>query len=344
MGGHSTDWDLPQTEASTKLFERELLVARKAMSDKKYDVAIGHYTRALSTGRTDAACLGERGYARLLVKDPKAVDDLWYAVAAADADRLRAQIWYNLGLAFEQDGESEQSRAAFARSLVLGHSKQAADKLGARSHCTANIDRSEEPPAAAPVAVVSGWKGVHARFGLEGNPSSEAEARSLVCATTSGEFTSVVVGPKPNCADAPPWNLSCCAGFGGFMVQYMSVIPRSHGRFFTINYGARGGWPKTCQGKALPEQTQYGSVLLLKTDESSLTTNDDVGANADPAGDQACRAGPSETSYTVYQLDSGRRLIKVGVVAPLLATLTMNAAGTEALLSGGECNEKIALR
>src|SRR3954466_14776972 len=38
-------------EEAEKLFNRELMVARRAVTEKRFDDALKHYTKALSTGR-----------------------------------------------------------------------------------------------------------------------------------------------------------------------------------------------------------------------------------------------------------------------------------------------------
>jgi hypothetical protein len=337
------------SDEATALFERELLIARKAVTDKQYDAAIRHYTKALSTGRNDAGCLGERGYVHLLAKrTDDAVRDLWFAAGARGSDQVLAQVWYNLGVAFRET-QPERARAAFARSLALNPSRQAKSKLGAQSTCQTSTITSTALGSASATPVVSGWLGVHGSLGLQGEPASEAQARSIVCSTHS-KFDFLVARPEPDCTDAPPWNLSCCSGPGGFMVRYMTVIPRPKNRFFTIDHGPRGGWPRECQGAAMPEQTIYGGVLVLKTFGSEIEPNGDfdvkrlLGADGEPIAEAPCRSGPDETTIDIYQLDTGQHLFELSSPTQSAPHFSVSADGSEALIQGRDCDAKLALR
>ena len=332
------------SEEADKLFKRELLVARKAAAEKRYDDAITHYTQALSTGRNDAQCLGERGYVRLLKKQfDEAGDDLWFAAGAVGSDRTLAQVWYNLGLTLAEQAEPELSRAAFARSLALAPSSQAKAKLGQQSHCGASVQRAEALGDAA-AQIVKGWLGVHKFLGSEGEPKTESEARQLACATQS-QYNFAAVAAEANCTDAPPWSMSCCAGFGHFLAMYMMVYPRANNRFFAINYGMIGGWPRACQGAAMPEATIYGRHLVLKTVDSSIQANTDFDTRGDPDGnsDPPCRTGPRELQFEVYDLDTAKRLLQVRSLTPGAPQFEVNAAGTQATLRGADCDATLTL-
>ena len=337
------------TDEASALFTRELLVARRAVADKRYDAAVRHYTKALSTGRNDAGCLAERGYVHLLAKrTDDAIRDLWFAAGARGSDQVLAQVWYNLGLA-HREKQPELARAAFARSLALNPSSQARNKLGTQSTCQTSIRTSTALGNVSGTRVVSGWQGVHRSLGLEGEPGSEAQARSIVCSTHS-TFDFLVKRPEPDCTDAPPWNLSCCGGLGGFMVQYMTVIPRPKNHFFTIDHGRRGGWPRECQGAAMPEQSIYGSVLVLKTVDSDIEPNGDFdakrqqGADGEQVADAPCRVGPDETTIDVYQLDTGQHLFELSSLTHSAPHFSVSADGSEALVQGRDCDVKLALR
>jgi tetratricopeptide (TPR) repeat protein len=119
------------------------------MAKKDYAKAIEHFTSALSNGREDARCLAERGYAHwLLKKKPAAKSDFWEAAGASPESEVAGQIWYNLGLVYEDEGDTEMSRAAFAMSYAMRQSKAAKAKLGGRSACRSMI--ASGPAAARP--------------------------------------------------------------------------------------------------------------------------------------------------------------------------------------------------
>jgi hypothetical protein len=333
------------SDEADRLFQRELLVARKAVAEKRYDDAVRHYSKALSTGRNDAQCLGERGYVRLLLRDlPAAVDDLWMAAGAIGSERTLSQVWYNLGLAYAEQAQAELSRVAFARSLAFADSNQAKAKLGTQSRCTAIVRRAVELSDQSGAQLVSGWRGVHEFLGAQGEPKTEAEARLLACSTNSAH-NYLVTSPAPSCTGAPPWMMSCCAGMGNFMVRYMMVYPRADDRFFTMDLGMIGGWPRQCQGAPMPEVSVHGKYLVLKTVDAPPAPNADFvsALGVDDGGDAPCRSGPRELEYRVYDLDTAKQVLDVRSLAPGGAKLMFDPAGTKARLQGPDCAATLSL-
>lgn len=330
-------------DEAAKLFDRELLVARRAVTEKRYDDALTHYTKALSTGRSDAQCLGERGYVRLLKKELDAAgDDLWLAAGAVGSDGTLAQVWYNLGLTFAEQAHPELARVAFARSLALAPSKQAAAKLGPQSRCPASV-LWKDASGVSTAKIVNGWLGVHKFLDAAGEPKTESEARQLACSTNS-EYNFAAAAPEPNCADAPPWIMSCCGGFGHFLARYMLVYPRPHQRFFTIDFGMIGGWPRECQGAAMPEVTIYGRHLVLKTVAASIEQNADFDPKRTPDSDERpCRSGPVEQTFEFYDLDTAQRVLQVSLLDRDAPKLEVNAAGTQVTVSGAGCDATLSL-
>lgn len=336
------EYEPAMTDEAQRLFNRELLVARKAVSEKRYDDALTHYTKALSTGRNDAQCLGERGYVKLLKKQiAAAASDLWLAAGGVGSDRTLSQVWYNIGLARTEQEQPELARAAFARSLAFGPSRQTEAKLGLQSRCQTSVRRA---PALgeSPAEVVTGWRAVHKFLNSRGEPKTESEARSLACATHSEYEFANVMTVEPNCTSAPPWIMSCCAGFGHFMAMYMMVYPRPNNRFFTINYGMLGGWPGGCQGASEPEAAVYGHHLVLKTVDVGLEPNTDFAASLGE-GDPPCRNGPQERVFQVYDLDTAKHMLEISSPTPGAPALTFNDAGTQATLSGAGCDVTLSL-
>jgi tetratricopeptide (TPR) repeat protein len=327
--------------------QREFLKARKAVKNRSYDEALTYYTRALSHGIDSALCLGERGYVRLLTGDLEgALEDLWYAAGAAGDNHVYSQIWFNLGLAHQQKNEPEEARAAFARALAFEDTSASRAKLGSQSRCTTAIRKAPDLPENPTAVVVRGWKGVHSQLNLEGPASTETEAKATVCSTVSQAYR----GDESAylCDQPPPWELSCCSGLGRFMVRHMTVVPRSKNRFFTIDHGSRGGWPKQCQGAPIPENTIFGSALMVKEDGPSVEINPDVDINTiitpdNPAPDLPCRTGPTETTVTFYQLDTGRPLLQLLSAGPNSPSISVAEGGTTVTLRGGSCDATLPL-
>jgi hypothetical protein len=335
----SDDFEL--SEEAQNLFQREFAAARKASSQKRYDEAVSHYTKALSMGKNDAAALGERGYVRFLQHDLKGAEgDLYYAAGAPGEPEVQAQIWYNWGLVSSAQEQAEDARAAFARSLELRPNHAVEAKLGGGSRCTSTFQR--KPEADPRVAVLPSWLKTHEFLGLPSEPKNEQEARKMVC---SSDGLGEVGQMDRDCSDGDISSVSCCGGFGRFMLQEMSVVPRPGGRIFAIQHGTRGGWPRGCQGVPSPELTIYGKVVLVATKGRELESNEDYKPPSENEDrDPACRLSPNFATYDVYDLDRGTHLVSVSSLRPLAPKLSIDEAGTTLTLSGHGCSERIALK
>ncbi|MGC4064944.1 MAG: tetratricopeptide repeat protein [Polyangiaceae bacterium] len=335
------------SDAEDQRFEREVLTARQLMSKKDYAKAIEHFTSALSSGREDARCLGERGYARWLLKDKSAAkSDFWEAAGASPEPDVAGQIWYNLGLVYEDDGDAEMSRAAFAMSYAMGHSKAAKTKLGGRSACRSMIVRGPAAADELTAAVVKGWLGVHRYFSLEGTPKSEADAKNMVCHTVSRAMGGPPENPEGACTGPSPWELSCCAKMGGFLFQQMFVVEGKGGSFFTYRAGEVGGWPRECLGHAGPTLKIQGDLVIATTVGSDMRPNYDylsVHQNVE-SSDPPCRQSPDQNIVEVFSLTTGKRLLWVRSYSTSTPpAVTVNDAGTEATVRGNDCDETIRL-
>ncbi|HEY5956056.1 MAG TPA: hypothetical protein VIV60_05860 [Polyangiaceae bacterium] len=338
----------PVTKEAIAISKREFAAARQLMAKRSYHEAIPHYTKALSTGVDDAACLGERGYARLLTNDLQlAKDDLWQAAGACGSDTVRAQVWYNLGVLFEQQNDPEMSRVALARSVALGGSKQAMQKLGQRSTCQSSIKRADQLPLNPMIANVEGWLGVHKQLLLDGSPTTEAAAKRTVCNTVSR-----AAGGPPDteigvCGDAPPWWISCCSGYGAFTARTMALIPLEKGRFFTIDVGWCGGWPRGCQGHREPKIEVRGRLAIVTDEDNSMGPNLDFDEHYMPKGDAdidpPCRRGPRVTTLSIHDMHAAKTLLEVQSLTHNPVVVEVNEALTQAKLTGPGCSAVIAL-
>jgi len=326
------------------LFERESLVAHKLMSQKQYAKAIKHFTLALGTGRPDAQALGERGYAHYLLKDQAAAkSDFWDAAGARAPESVQAQIWYNLGLFYEDESEPEMSRTAFAISYAKGKSTAAKTKLGGRSACRSRIAYGPIAKDELGAVVVKGWLGVHQHFNLEGMPKSEAEAKKIVCHTVSRALGGPPEDPEGVCTGASPWQLSCCAETGGFLFRQMFVVEGHSGSFFTYDAGVVGGWPRECRGHPGPTLNIQGDNVFVTTVGSDMSPNNDY-LTAHPQVEQTaeppCRQSPELTTVEVFSLATGKRRLKVSSYSTTTPpTITISDAGTEATICGNDCDE-----
>lgn len=87
--------------------------------------ALVAFTRALAANPRDPRALAERGYVVLLAKrnGRRAEQDLRCAAEAGGDRRLRAQIFFNLGLVREADGRDGTTACALSNTL---HATEAA--------------------------------------------------------------------------------------------------------------------------------------------------------------------------------------------------------------------------
>lgn len=343
--------DFQVTAQVDAIFEREVSLARKQMALKEYESAISHFNAALSTGKADAGALSERGYAKWLLKRvPEATEDFWSAAGENASKEIRAQIWHNLGLVFEHQKDAEMSRVAFAVSLALAPSSPTRQKLGARSTCRSNIKFGPEIADAPNAATSRGWLGVHARLGLDGEPSTEAEARDVVCHTVSAGRGGPPEGSDGVCTGSTPFAISCCSGMGGFMAREMDVVPFGDNLFFSLDHGMVGGWMRGCQGVARPDVTVVGSYALVHNDASEVFPNGDFDAKTVPAGedgeymgDPPCRMSPPEQRVTIYRLADAKRLLEVRSFSPTAPTVVVLEKEKEIKISGDGCDTSIPL-
>jgi hypothetical protein len=101
---------------------------------KKYADAIAAFDEALAALPNDARATSERGYARFLSGDTKGAEkDFDQAVRDAPRDdkKLRAQIYFNLGLVNDKEGDREEAQADFRSSYEYNPTSQAKAKMSA---------------------------------------------------------------------------------------------------------------------------------------------------------------------------------------------------------------------
>jgi len=293
---------------------------------KTFDVAIGHYTKALGNGADDAACLGERGYASLLAGDLENADrDLWFAAGSAGDAAAHASIWYNLGLLADERGQPERARVAFARSLALRDTPQARKKLGTRSPCVVEV---KTPPkidvdGRNPVGVVAGWRGVAAFLGCE--RATEGEARALLCAPVAGDKGFF----KPDCDGAPPWHTRICE-----VPEPALVVPLTADRFFVQNRSVTTSFVEGCPAKRVYTEAIHGPVI-------AITSTWVWGRHYDVDG--SCRYGPMSTTITVFRLSDAEPLLEVTADQPDHDPVKIDPAGHVAGITATGCGQDIKL-
>lgn len=157
-----------------------LSAGRKATLAKRWESAIEAFDDALVAKPGDLRALAERGYARLLSGDEtRALVDLDAALDGPADSKLRAQIHFNRGLAYEKLGDEPRARQAFAASVAHAPTDAAKNKLDRLNQAEPGkkacfVDLESEARTAL---VLPDWRAVHSL--VVGKPAaSEAEAKA----------------------------------------------------------------------------------------------------------------------------------------------------------------------
>ncbi len=101
---------------------------------KKYADAIAAFDEALAALPDDARATSERGYAKFLSGDTRGAEkDFDQAVREAPRDdkKLRAQIYFNLGLVKDKEGDRNEAQTDFRSSYEYNPTAQAKAKMSA---------------------------------------------------------------------------------------------------------------------------------------------------------------------------------------------------------------------
>lgn len=171
---------------------KALAAGRRATRAAQYAAAISAFDQALQAHPNDPRAFAERGHASYLNKHyDQAEGDLARAAQGTDDRRLRAQVFYNLGLVREALGRDGTS--AFALSNFLNATAAAKKKLAGKERCPVEVDRN---PTVPEIAQYRDWLAFYADYqgaflDTEVKPSTNAEARALFCDTAGCS------GPKP---------------------------------------------------------------------------------------------------------------------------------------------------
>jgi hypothetical protein len=125
---------------------------------KSYADALSAFSDALAVIPNDARATSERGYAKLLSGDTSgAKKDFTAALGEAPGDdkKLRAQIYFNLGLVDEKQGDADEAKTAFRASYEYNPTPQAKAKM---AECPALITSLKTVPYATREAAIASLK------------------------------------------------------------------------------------------------------------------------------------------------------------------------------------------
>lgn len=132
----------PITAAQLQRYQAALGTGRLATQHRDWAAAERAFGEALTAIPDDARAHSERGYARLLQGDLKGAGaDFDKAFGASDDPKLSAQIWFNRGLVAERNGNADQARSFYARSLQFNPTRAARAKLEGKTLCPAGVTR-----------------------------------------------------------------------------------------------------------------------------------------------------------------------------------------------------------
>jgi hypothetical protein len=175
-----------RTDASAKVFSAEdmrryaaaLKQGRTLTLEKKYAETVAAFDAALAAIPDEPHATAERGYAKLLSGDTTHAEmDFWRALKAAPmADKkFRAQVYFNLGLVNEKQGDDDEAQSDFRTSYEYNPTPQAKAKMSpcpavfsvvqtepyaTRAAAVAALDASDESPTAHTVCPEDGCHAV----------------------------------------------------------------------------------------------------------------------------------------------------------------------------------------
>ncbi|HVJ19954.1 MAG TPA: tetratricopeptide repeat protein [Polyangiaceae bacterium] len=192
-------WDLDPAETQRQkdrrmleFYLKHLAEGRKATKAARYEAAVDAFAEALWAKPDDAQVYAERGYALYLARKlDDAERDLEQAADRATDRKLRAQIFFNLGLV--REARAEDATSAFALSNFLNATAAAQKRLVGKNACALEIDRN---PSAVEQKTYGDWLAFHTDVKQElfanDNPATSDEAKKLLC-------------EKSGCQGAGPW-------------------------------------------------------------------------------------------------------------------------------------------
>jgi hypothetical protein len=97
------------------------------------------------------------------------------------------------------------------------------------------------------------------------------------------------------------------------------------------------------------ELAVQGQLAIVKTAGAAVSPNADFDPDWLPKSesgeviDPPCRVGSSETTVSVYHLDTGQRILLVESYSRTPASVAVNSARTTATISGPDCDTTLAL-
>jgi len=286
-----------EARARAAAYSKALAAARRATRARDYEQALAEFDRALKARPGDPRAYAEQGYAALLAKKfDLARDSLGRAASATSEHALRAQIFYNLGLV--REGQGQDPISAFAISNYLHASAAAQKKLAGKNPCPVEVDRSPEPATeqhySSWLAFVQANQEAVVGLGLP-LPQTEQRARDLACS-------------DPGCPGASPWvvklagtQLSWVRERGsGLSVLPLASLPSWKQDFCYPSLDMRVVQRSPSTVTFCETGTQYESVMYCGNDGTDhVCQESELGESGLPTEfTRACKAHP----YTTYRV------------------------------------------
>jgi Tfp pilus assembly protein PilF len=321
---------------------------RSAAAKKDWPAAIAAFDEAVKHAPRDARPLGERGYVKFLSGDPIAAEkDLEAARDLGASPKIMAQIWFNLGLVREQNGDGEGARTAFATSQSLNASKAAAAKIKGLSTCLAEVTNGDTD-----LQAMKDWVQAAGTVSSEDAPADEAKAKDVTCTYSWSADTS---GDKHDACDgAPPWIVAHDHLSFYSHVDILFPSTTKGVQVYVADQGMNGSWPAHCTGESdstakmdgkfgWTTATYAGAMGVMF--QPGEDTSDAV--NLTDNGEFSCGDAPGSITDAFYDLSTGaellevRRPIAVSAKAPLSTVAFQNGVVT---IGGAGCNQSVDLK
>lgn len=305
--------------------------ARGAVLAKDYKKAILAFNEARALLPEDARTLGERGYVKFLSGDTTFGEiDLTAATSLKGDAKTLAQVWYNLGLAYEARKMEELGRMAFAASVSLSPSKAAEGKLQGKSRCAASMVPSPLPDAVLAKGWLGVWNALNKPDAANPKPSSEAEAKETLCAYEG----------EGRCEGAQSWMVP-----HSYETEHVHasalVVSAGPGTFFVLNVGVLGT-------SGCTPYTAFDSEVLAKVVRAKYTAHFKYRVDTTMPGvgpSLECVEGGSLLTDILFDRATGKKLVTVERPGSLEPPVEVNVLPDESgvTVAGHGCKEKLPL-
>ncbi len=340
----------PLTDPARKQSYQQAMAQGRALTrQKRFDAAITAFDRAIEERRWEPRPYAERGYAKLLAGKYQEAEDDFREVSKVGGDQdpiLKAQVWYNLGLAAEKQGDKRGALRAFLMSNDLHATKAAAKKVEKADVCA--VDISEGPS----VKLLPNWLAVYdalhnTKPGDGGRPPTEEDARAALVERNKESPDGQLVASDDNQSPAS-------VAYFAFKTPKGVALTDEIGSLFVYRLWEQNHFDvKPANGDVVsvdviasvaPAETMTCTCTKQKTGEREICDED----SEVPAGvDRACEVGyptfmEGDTTTYYFRRSDGKSLGGI-IRARQLEPFEVKVSDHGIELTGSTCHEVVPL-